>query len=216
MPFFRYFFIAVAMTGLLVVGWAGFRGEKTVNRPLEILPDMDDQPKLGEQDDSQFFADGRSGRRPVLGTVPQRLEGAGQVAPPTFSSGSDYYSSGRMGDVWGDGFPKEITVDAGLIRRGGDRFNVYCAVCHGPAGDGKGITADPAYGIPGVANLHLPPFHDPKDAAYRPDGRLFNVISFGQGQMGPYGAMVPVADRWAIIAYIRTLQQAKLTATPAK
>ena len=73
-----------------------------------------------------------------------------------------------------------------------------------------GITSQ--YGVPGIANLHAAPFKLPT----YPDGRMFEVITNGKGQMGPYGFNIPVRDRWAIIAYVRTIQAAKeIAAAPA-
>ena len=220
MPFLRYFFLAFFLTGLLVVGWAGFRGEKSVKPPLFVFPDMDDQPKVKFQTGTEFFADGNGARMPVAGTVPMGLTIAEKRSAESdkpagigFSVGHDYYHTGRFGDYWGDGLPPQVPVDEALLRRGGDRYNIYCAPCHGLAGDGQGITAK--YNLPGIANFHLPPFADPKDPAFRTDGSMFATITYGKGQMGPYGAVVPVADRWAIIAYVRTLQIAKLSAAPA-
>ena len=92
-----------------------------------------------------------------------------------------------------------------MIRRGGERYGIYCAVCHGASGDGNGITA--AYGVPVAANPNAK-LNAISPETY-PDGRLFEVITAGNGQMGGYGANIPVRDRWAIIAWIRTLQAAK-------
>jgi mono/diheme cytochrome c family protein len=92
-----------------------------------------------------------------------------------------------------------------LIRRGKERFGIYCAVCHGASGDGNGITAQ--YGVP-VANNVNAKLNAISPETY-PDGRLFEVITNGKGLMGGYGYNIPVRDRWAIIAYIHTLQAAK-------
>ncbi|MGI8605253.1 MAG: c-type cytochrome [Verrucomicrobiales bacterium] len=220
MPFLRYFFFAFFMICLLVVGWAGFRGSKTTSPPIIVFPDMDEQPKVKYQTGSEFFADGRGARRPVVGTVPMGLDMPAATGTETdknanlaFSVGSDYYHTGRFGDFWGDGMPEQVAVDEALIRRGGERYGIYCTPCHGHSGDGQGITAK--YGIPTAAgNFHLPPLADPKDPTYRTDGNIFSTITYGKGQMGPYGAMIPVQDRWAIIAYVRTLQFAKLSTAP--
>jgi len=94
---------------------------------------------------------------------------------------------------------------AELIRRGKERFGIYCAVCHGASGDGQGMTGQ--YGVPGIANLQLPTFN----SETYPDGRLFNTITNGKGMMSGYGYNIPIRDRWAIVAYVRALQAAKAT-----
>ncbi len=232
MPVLRSFFLAVLLLVLLGVGWAGFRGDTTTKPPLYVFPDMDDQAKVKYQAESDFFADGKGAQKPVPGTVPMGLTvatqpvaaaaaGAGAasappVAPPafTFTAGTDYYHTGRFGDYWGDGLPSEVALDAALIRRGAERYGIYCAVCHGHTGAGDGITSK--YGVPmATGNFHLSMFTDRNDPTYRTDGAIFATITYGKGQMGPYGAMIPVADRWAIIAYIRTLQLSKATTAEA-
>jgi mono/diheme cytochrome c family protein len=219
MPFFRYFFLACLFVSLLVIGWAGFRGEKSTKPPLMVFPDMDDQPKIKFQAGSEFFPDGRGARPPVAGTVPMGLAMATKRAVEAdkesalgFTIGNDYYHTGRFGDYWGDGIPEQIAVNEALLRRGGERYGIYCAPCHGLAGDAQGITSK--YGVNAIANFHLPPFADPKDPTFRTDGSMFATVTYGKGQMGPYGAVIPVPDRWAIIAYIRTLQIAKAESAP--
>ena len=105
--------------------------------------------------------------------------------------------------------PEELKLTAEsageLIRRGKERFNIYCAVCHGASGDGNGITAN--YGVPVAANPNAK-LNAISPETY-PDGRLFETITNGRGLMGGYGYNIPVRDRWAIIAYVRTLQAAK-------
>lgn len=204
------------MVALLIVGWAGFRGSHSERPPLMVLPDMDDQAKVKYQAESEFFANGQAGRPPVPGTVPMGLhipekpvaEAADEPQPLGFTVGTDYYHTGRYGDYWGDGLPPQVKLEPALIRRGAERFNIYCAPCHGYSADGTGITSK--YGIAMAnGNFFSPQLSDPKDPNYRTDGNIFNTITYGTGLMGPYGALIPVADRWAIIAYIRTLQYAK-------
>jgi mono/diheme cytochrome c family protein len=218
MIYLRNFFLVVGLFALLVLGWAGFRGDKRTAQPIEIFGDMDRQAKLKAQSESGFFADTQGARPRIPGTVPSGLSlpstTAGEVKAPVFSNSSDYYHTGRFGDFWGDGLPTQIKVDAALVRRGAERYGIYCAVCHGHAANGAGITGK--YGIAAIANLMLPSFADPKDETYRTDGDIFNTITYGKGQMGGYGGMIPVDDRWAIIAYIRTLQTAHTSATEKK
>ncbi len=209
----RYFFFAYLLAIVLVIGFAGFRGDKFTHTPIEIFNDMDHQAKVKAQSSNAFFADGVGSRKPVAGTVPMGLKVAATPAALDtnpgygFTHGSDYYNSGRMGDFWGDGFPDQIKVDEGFLRLGEERYNISCAVCHGKAGDGKGITAQ--YGIANIANFHTPGFTDPKAPDYRSNGNIYNTINLGKGLMGPYGAMIPVRERWAIVAWVRALAMAR-------
>jgi mono/diheme cytochrome c family protein len=208
----RYFFLAYALIALLVVGIFGLRGQKFSKPPVRIFPDMDEQDKLKAQKPDPFFADGHGGRLPVSQTQPRGFnpEGAASIGGiPEYEFGGQpgYYYTGHVGDYYGSGMPEELALTqenaSELIHRGKERYGIYCAVCHGASADGQGITAN--YGVPGIANLQLPAFH----AETYPDGRLFNTITNGKGMMSGYGYNIPVRDRWAIVAYVRTLQAAK-------
>ena len=208
----RYFFLIYALIALLVVGIFGIRGQKFSKPPVRIFPDMDEQDKIRAQKPDAFFADGHGSRLPIAQTQPRGFneEGAksiGGISEYEFGGQSGYYYTGEVGDYYGSGMPEELKLDesgaAALIKRGEERYGIYCAVCHGKSGDGQGITSQ--YGVPGIANFHLDNF---KSEAY-PDGRIFEVITHGKGMMGAYGYNIPVQDRWAIIAYVRTLQVAK-------
>ena len=208
----RYFFLAYALIALLVVGIFGLRGQKFSKPPVRIFPDMDEQDKLKPQKPDPFFADGHGGRLPVTQTQPRGFNPEGEtiiggIPEYEFGGQTGYYYSGQVGDYYGSGMPEELKLTsetaAELIRRGKERFSIYCAVCHGASADGLGMTSH--YGVPGIANLQLPTFH----AETYPDGRLFNTISNGKGLMSGYGYNIPVRDRWAIVAYVRTLQAAK-------
>ena len=97
--------------------------------------------------------------------------------------------------------PLEITRQ--LLDRGQERYQIYCLPCHGPAGDGKGITGK--YGMISMAN-----FHDER-LVKMGDGEMFNTMSVGKLPLMPaYGPIIPVEDRWAIIYYIRALQRSQL------
>jgi mono/diheme cytochrome c family protein len=208
----RYFFLAYAIIAVLVVGIFGLRGQKFEKPPLQIFPDMDDQDKLKAQARSDFFADGHGSRLPVAGTQPrgfneEGLREIGGIPEYEFGGGNGYYFTGHVGDYFGAGMPEELELTpesaAALIRRGEERYGIFCAICHGASGDGAGVTGK--LGVPAIANLHLPTF----DSATYPDGRMFEVITVGKGLMSGYGASIPVRDRWAIVAYVRTLQAAK-------
>lgn len=212
----RGFLFIFVLTGLAMVAFLGFRGQKSTGSPIEVFPDMVRQMKVRAQAPLGFFADGRGGRVPVAGTVPIGYEmpkaaseptpGAAPVSAETntqqhlgFSGSTEYYDTGKMGTNWGTGFP--IQVDGYLMERGKQRFNINCAVCHGMTAAGNGITKQ--YGLNTVVTL--------QDDRIRKmaDGQIFNTITNGKDTMMAYGPNVSVADRWAIIAYLRALQRSQ-------
>ena len=215
----KYFFLSLIFIGAIIVSAFGTRGSKSELPPLEIFPDMDHQAKVKYQAASEFFADGRGARLPVKGTVPMGFEipakAAVNGAKPArfaFTNDVDYYNTGKMGDFYGDGLPTEITSDPlvfneAFLKRGEQRYNIHCAICHGASGNGKGVTSK--YGILTAFNFQQAGALDPANAAaFRADGAIFDVITNGKGLMGGYGGNITVRDRWAIVAYIRALQTA--------
>jgi mono/diheme cytochrome c family protein len=212
----RGFFLVFLLIGVAIVAVFGFRGQRSAGSPIEVFPDMVRQMKVRAQAPLGFFADGRGSRPPVAGTVPIGYEmpkaqsEASPGAPPVptemnaqphfgFSGGTDYFNTGKMGTNWGDGFPVPVTGD--LMERGKQRFNINCAICHGPTAAGNGMTKQ--YGLATVVTL--------QDERIRKmaDGEIFNTITNGKNTMMPYGPNVTVADRWAIIAYLRALQRSQ-------
>ena len=212
----RGFFLIFLLIGVAIVAVFGFRGQTSTGSPIEVFPDMVRQMKVRAQAPLGFFADGRGSRQPVAGTVPIGYEmpkanseaSPGAVPVPGemnaqphlgFSSGNDYFNTGKMGTNWGDGFP--LPVNAELMERGKQRFNINCAICHGPAAAGNGITKQ--YGLATVVTL--------QDERIRKmsDGEIFNTITNGKNTMMAYGPNVSVTDRWAIIAYLRALQRSQ-------
>jgi mono/diheme cytochrome c family protein len=215
----RYFFLAYALIALLVVGLFGLRGQHFSKPPIRIFPDMDEQDKTRAQKPDGFFADGHGARLPVTETQPRGFNAAGVTAIggiPEYEFGGQtgYLYTGHVGDYFGSGMPEELKLTeesaSALIHRGKERYGIYCAVCHGKSGDGQGVTSQ--YGVPGIANFHLATFN----SATYPDGRMFETITNGKGMMGAYGYNIPVNDRWAIVAYVRTLQAAKASTTKAQ
>jgi mono/diheme cytochrome c family protein len=212
----RGFFVIFVLCVIATLAVLGFRGKIGTKPPFEIFPDMVRQIKVRAQAPLDFFADGRGPRLPVAGTVPIGYEmpraktdetpgGMFEVAPEeshtrvAFSSGTDYVNTGKMGDQWGTGIPLPVTRE--LMERGQQRFNITCAMCHGAAAEGNGITKQ--YGLATVVSL--------QDDRIRKmsDGEIFNTITHGKNTMMPYGPNIVVADRWAIIAYLRALQRSQ-------
>ncbi|WP_367871572.1 cytochrome c [Luteolibacter sp. Populi] len=208
----KYFFIAYAIIAALVIGLLPTRGSKSPNAPFRLFPDMDDQDKLKPQKPDGFFADGQGGRLPVHGTQalgfnPEGAAVIGGIPELEFGGGTGYYATGGIDGYYGNGMPEEIKLTdenvGAFLRRGEESFSINCAVCHGKSGDGQGITGQ--FGVPGIANLT----DDTKKHAVYPDGRMFEVITNGKGQMGAYKHNIPLRDRWAIIAYVRSMQYAR-------
>jgi mono/diheme cytochrome c family protein len=215
----RGFFLIFFLASIVIVAMCGFRGEHSPRTPWEIFPDMVRQQKIRAQSPIDFFADGRGPRLPIAATVPigydipkaQQKTPAGvppaETAPRPepaahhigFGEGTDYYNTGKMGNNWGTGIP--VPVNEQLMQRGQQRFNINCSPCHGATAAGNGFAKQ--YGLNTVATL--------QDDRIRKmaDGEIFNTITNGKNTMMSYGGNVPVADRWAIIAYLRALQRSQ-------
>ena len=199
----RYFFLAYALVAILVVGVFGLRGDKFSEPPIRIFPDMDEQDKIKAQSRDDFFADGLGSRRPVEGTQPQSIGGT----DAEFGAATGYLSTGAVDEFYANGLPAELEITPEILpaflAHGQEHFQIFCTPCHGESGDGNGITSK--LGVPGVANLHDPRF---AQETY-PDGRLYHVITHGQGLMSGYGYNLTLRDRWSIVAYVRALQLAR-------
>ncbi len=158
--------------------------------------DMHDQPRFKPLAESDFYADLRSARPPVEGTVAR-----GQLHDDT------YFYTGKFGNNPGDYMPFPVTMD--VLSRGRERFNIYCAPCHSRVGDGKGMIVQRGF--------RAPPSYHTERLRKAPLGYFFDVMTNGFGAMPEYATQVPVRDRWCIVAYIRALQlsqEATMSAVP--
>jgi mono/diheme cytochrome c family protein len=159
--------------------------------------DMAEQPKLKTYEPARMFIDGSEARPLVSGVVSRS---------PADTPGTPYAYQWEPGPVGAtDSVPENasipLSVDRLLIERGQERFNIYCAVCHGRLGDGNGMVVQRGF-------IRPPSFHNDRlsDPKQTPDAHFYNVISNGRGAMFSYAERVAPDDRWAIAAYIRTLQ----------
>jgi mono/diheme cytochrome c family protein len=172
---------------------AACRGNRSEDPPVHLNPNMDFQEKVEAQERNDFFADGRAMRKPPEGTV-----------AVGFLADDDHLYRGRNLDgTLADALPPSIKLDDKLLARGEERYNIYCQPCHGTTGHGDGAVTRRGGGFPvGVnpANLHLKRLQ-PETLGY-----FFHVVTNGKGKMRSYKAQVPVEDRWAIVAWVRTLQ----------
>jgi mono/diheme cytochrome c family protein len=147
---------------------------------------MYDQPRYRTQQPSPLFTDGNSARMGPQGSVAV----AGGVAADT--------SSGRNGVLPGALPPEPASWDLATLQRGQQRYNIYCAPCHGTTGNGDGMVVQ--RGFPAPPSYHTDRLRE------APDAHIFDVISNGYGVMYPYGDRVAPGDRWAIVGYVRALQ----------
>jgi mono/diheme cytochrome c family protein len=147
--------------------------------------DMQNQNKLVPYRESGFFPDGSSARLPPAHTV-ARGELRAEAA---------YYTGISHGRPIAE-LPFPLTRE--VLRRGRERFDIFCAPCHGRLGDGHGMIVTRGYKQP--PSLHTDALRSAQV------GHFFDVTTQGFGVMPSYAAQVSVADRWAIAAYIRALQ----------
>jgi cytochrome c5 len=147
--------------------------------------DMHDQPVYKAQGAAPFFPDGRASRPPVEGTVSRDDPPFGVLDV-----------TGKADGVFVAKAP--IVLDAAVLARGRDRFNVFCSPCHDRVGTGDGMIVQRGFRRP--PSLHEPRLHSVAD------GYLFDVITNGFGVMPPYGSQIPPRDRWGIVGYVRALQ----------
>jgi hypothetical protein len=199
----RYFLLILGIVVIGIILIAGRRGDISRNRPIQIFPDMKRQAKLRPQTANGFFASGLSSQLAQPGTIAQSQPM--KVADKEFYSFEDVPANtgritGKTNFVEFNPFP----MNAALLKRGQQRFNIYCAPCHDQTGQGNGVVKK--FGMATIRSLHEP------IVVGQSDGEIFNTISNGKLTMQGYGAQIPVEDRWAIVAYVRALQLSRLGA----
>lgn len=180
-------YAAVLISSLWLTGC--FQGMPSEKPPIHINPNMDSQPRYNPQAESAFFVDGATMRQPVPGTVAR-----GELR----ADDAFYRGISAAGDTIRRN-PLPVTMQ--VLQRGQERYDIFCAPCHGAVGDGKGIVVQRGY-------LPPPTFHSDLLRSY-PDGHIYNVISNGIRNMPAYKHQIPVNDRWAIVAYFRALQRSQ-------
>jgi len=193
--------------GLLALALAGCRGGISDAPPVHLVLDMDFQPKIKAQSESSFegWSDHRGMRLPVEDTVAR-----GSLPDPRLLPDPEHPGKNIDGSYIAQN-PLPYTRDN--LERGRERFNIFCAPCHGQSGaSGNGPTG---HGMVGKRwPVVIPTFHeqtggDPLTVNRVPllaDGAVFETISIGKTTMPAYGPRIPVEDRWRIIQYVRALQ----------
>lgn len=167
-----------------------FRGSKFESPPIHLNPNMDNQQKYRALEESNFFDDGSTMRKPVEGTIARGMFAENH----SFISGKNDDGSYLVSN------PIELTAD--VLNRGQERYTIYCSVCHSGVGNGKGIVTQ--YDYPVIpANLHDQRIRE------QADGEMYNTIVYGLRSMPAYGYQIDTEDVWSIIHYVRALQRSQ-------
>ena len=220
---------AFAMIGLILFAFAlippalVLRSRYTTSDVERIHPvqDMDFQAKYKPQQRNTFFSDGRAMRPQVPGTMsrgeyrddglavflgvnseapPAVAGGEGTPAPPPPAHGMNENQD------WVATIPIEVSDE--LMARGQQRFGIYCAPCHGIGGYGNGLVNERANGLQQPTWIQVPSLHT-VTTRNRADGYIFRAITEGVRKMPAYGSQIHPEDRWAIVLYVRALQQSQ-------
>jgi mono/diheme cytochrome c family protein len=146
---------------------------------------MHQAPRYDPLEQSDFFADQRSARPLIEGTVARG-----------FLRSDKAFYTGKRGEAFLSELPVPLTK--GLLLRGQEQFNIYCSPCHSRLGDGNGMIVQ--RGFKRAASLH------DERLRTQPIGYFYDVISNGFGAMPDYAAQMQPQDRWAVAAYVRALQ----------
>jgi mono/diheme cytochrome c family protein len=178
------------------------RTSRSTEPHLHIFPDMDFQPKYKSDQPMELFADGRENRGELAGTIARGSLNADDL----FYRGLEQTDAGAQ---WTTGFPKQLEINEQLMKRGRNRFEIYCTPCHGYDGRGTGAVPQRVAQTGGVwLARNLVDSSNPV-AMTMPNGQLFNTISNGYNTMMGYAAQISHADRWAIVLYVRALQRSQ-------
>lgn len=182
--------LAVALVPPLLIAKARLTPRNSPR--VQVIADMDQQPKFLPQQANPLFLDDRAMRPLVAGTVAVHHANLDKFLYQGIAEGQ-----------WATGFPMPVTTT--LVARGQARFNIYCTACHGWDGAGNGPAA--AQGAARSPESWVMPTSLLDGVVReRPNGHIFNTISNGIRTMPAYGDQIPVADRWAILGYVRALQ----------
>jgi Cytochrome C oxidase, cbb3-type, subunit III len=168
--------------------------------------DMSDQPKFYKPyKQTSLFADGTTAR-----PIPEHTIAKGHLQlEKDLYTGMRYSPDGKLNEPI-DYIP--VAIDKEAVQRGQDKYNIYCAVCHGKLGDGAGmIVTRGMIRPPSFVKLDHPPTDSAAYARYvnvqrAPAGHYFDVITNGYGAMYSYNDRIGAVDRWYIVAYIKALQ----------
>ena len=192
-----YILLVLVALSLIPIGliYKSMHSEKSSPR-IQVVYDMDQQYKAKSQTTNDFFADGVSMRAAPKGTVARNH----LYADDGFALG---FQQAGADTVFIDEFPLPVTME--MVTRGRERFDIFCATCHGVSGNGNGLVHVRAASL-GEGTWTPPTDLTSETVIERPVGHIYNTIKNGIRSMPAYGSQIDPEDRWAITAYVRALQ----------
>ena len=172
--------------------------------------DMQDQPKMKPYRGTTFFADGLSARQPIQGTVARGFLRTDTEFFTGKKSGTQTAPAQTQQQAQDNSFPDDIDyfpipITEEVLNRGRGRYDIFCSACHGLTGNGDGMIVRRGF-------RRAASFNDDR-LRQAPVGHFFDAITNGWGAMPSYASQVAVQDRWAIVAYIRALQESQRNLT---
>ena len=199
----RIFLIVYVLVIVSAVSILGFRGSLTEKEPVEVFNDMDRQAKYKPQAENSFFNNRQNDRLPPALTVSRgNALDTNDVFDADFvalSSDEVLLLEGKNLDgSFSEQFPYEVNYE--FMQYGQKNYNIFCASCHGVAGDGNGVTKP--YGILAAS------YHDDR-LRNEPDGYIYDVIANGKGLMYGLKDRLTNEQSWSIVLYLRALQRAQ-------
>tara|TARA_B100001248_G_scaffold261981_1_gene255355 strand:+ start:7110 stop:7649 length:540 start_codon:yes stop_codon:yes gene_type:complete len=151
---------------------------------VELIQNMMESPAIKAQDYDPSKKDYQAMRMPPEGTVAQ---------------GKAPYMYKAQPEKAGKELVNPFSGNEQVLEKGKLLYDTYCMVCHGPKGLGNGTVADKM--------LVKPPVMNSEKVVSWSDGRIYHVITDGQGLMGSYASQISKEDRWKIVNYVRQLQK---------
>lgn len=174
---------------LILFACQGMPSKKT---PIHLNPNMDNQERYDAQEKQYFYnVEDIAKRNPIQGTIPYGY---------FKDDNTEFYYGKLSAGGFIDKVSDVIPVDEKLLKRGQDRFNIYCSVCHGYTGEGNGLIAQNDEFNVIVTSLYSELLDD------KNDGYFFDIITNGKNNMPSYAHQIDPKDRWAIVAYINALR----------
>ena len=171
------------------------QGMPSKKPPIHLNPNMDDVERYDAQEKQYFYdKDDRTKRNPIEGTISYGF----------YKDDNPEFFLGRNDEgEYVDKVSEILDIDENFIKRGQERYNIYCSVCHGYSGVGNGLVAqNDEYNV--IVTSILSETLDDKS-----DGYFYDIISNGKNNMKGYSGQIKEEDRWAIVTYIRALRYMK-------